>query len=186
MSQYLLLADVENDQVNSMLASPNFIAADVVVISMRYGKNRDRTRSILIHLPSFLDRLNSTGKQLIIISACPEFGLSDNGKTLYDRELLSEVRIDSIGNFSYKVNLKCYEERNLEIDKKNNQIKELSEVRGIKFSDRLDLVCNIKEPLCYGITLDDHKAFYDYGHYTLEAAKYFGRRIHEMNWLELE
>jgi hypothetical protein len=35
---------------------------------------------------------------------------------------------------------------------------------------------------CDGISDEDYKTFYDYGHYTLEGARCFGRRMYGINW----
>jgi len=40
--------------------------------------------------------------------------------------------------------------------------------------------------ICDGITDEGYKTFYDYGHYTLEGAGYLGRRMYEINWLEVD
>ena len=32
---------------------------------------------------------------------------------------------------------------------------------------------------------DGYKIFYDYGHYTEYGAKYFGKKIYEINWLKI-
>ncbi|SMG64352.1 hypothetical protein BMETH_2360_0 [methanotrophic bacterial endosymbiont of Bathymodiolus sp.] len=44
----------------------------------------------------------------------------------------------------------------------------------------------MKAKTCDGITDDGFKSFYDYGHFTLEGARFFGQRIHETNWLKID
>ena len=46
-------------------------------------------------------------------------------------------------------------------------------------------MCDTIKIECDYLTPDGYKIFYDYGHYTFEGAKYFGQKIHKMNWFNL-
>jgi len=50
--------------------------------------------------------------------------------------------------------------------------------------DKSEYICDEKSGRCTGMTPDGYKVYYDYGHYTLEGAGYFGKRIYELNWLK--
>ena len=43
-------------------------------------------------------------------------------------------------------------------------------------------MCDLLKKECDYVTTDGNKIFYDYGHYTLEGAKYFGKRIHSIKF----
>ena len=47
-----------------------------------------------------------------------------------------------------------------------------------------DFQCNISEQICYGVTENGMKIHYDYGHFTIEGAKFFGKKIFELNWFQ--
>ena len=47
------------------------------------------------------------------------------------------------------------------------------------------MVCSEADKVCYGLTPNGYKAIYDYGHYTLEGAKYFGERMFNLGVYEL-
>ena len=53
----------------------------------------------------------------------------------------------------------------------------MSEDFGVPFFDKFQVVCEEKDSVCFGLTPNGHKAFYDYGHFTLEGAKFFGARM---------
>jgi len=71
-------------------------------------------------------------------------------------------------------------------DQINQSLKEIANIHNLIVLNKMDFICDISASTCDGITDEGYKAFYDYGHFTLEGAEYFGRRIHELNWLVLE
>ena len=68
------------------------------------------------------------------------------------------------------------------------------EVFGCDFMITNDLVVKLIEINArhdYGVddlkkeNAEGFKIFYDYGHYTMEGAKYLGKKIYETNWLKI-
>jgi hypothetical protein len=49
--------------------------------------------------------------------------------------------------------------------------------------DRMNYICNYKNNSCYSINDKFEKYFYDYGHYTLAGARFFGQQIDRIGWL---
>ena len=43
-------------------------------------------------------------------------------------------------------------------------------------------MCDPVAQTCLGVTEDFQKAYYDYGHYTLDGARLFGARVAELGW----
>ena len=68
----------------------------------------------------------------------------------------------------------------------NKLLAEIAVNKGVVLLDKADYICDMKSGTCDGITDEGYKTFYDYGHYTLEGAKYFGRRMYEINWLGID
>jgi lysophospholipase L1-like esterase len=71
-------------------------------------------------------------------------------------------------------------------DEINQALSRIAKYNGIEILDKNDFVCDMKAKTCDGITDDGFKSFYDYGHFTLEGARFFGQRIHETNWLKID
>ena len=91
---------------------------------------------------------------------------------------LSEVEISLINKFYFN------NRRVSEINLINDKLKKISEDYDIKILLKEDFQCNVKEKVCYGSTGDGFKIYYDYAHFTLEGAKFFGKKIHELNWFK--
>lgn len=66
----------------------------------------------------------------------------------------------------------------------NEQVKKIADSKGALFLDKYGLICRDEEKECFGVTENGEKIFYDYGHFTLEGAKFLGKRIVETAWLE--
>ncbi|WP_299490228.1 acyltransferase family protein [uncultured Shewanella sp.] len=50
--------------------------------------------------------------------------------------------------------------------------------------NRMDYICNTINRLCYAMSDNYQKYFYDYGHHTLAGATFFGSRIDRTQWLD--
>ena len=46
-------------------------------------------------------------------------------------------------------------------------------------------MCEILKNECDYVDEYGNKLLYDYGHYTKNGAKFFGKKIYETNWLQL-
>ena len=71
--------------------------------------------------------------------------------------------------------------KNIEIQ--NNTIRDLAKSLNLIFLNKFDYVCDYNQKTCDGITNQGKKIFFDYGHYTLDGAKYFGEKIHKIQWI---
>jgi hypothetical protein len=67
----------------------------------------------------------------------------------------------------------------------NDKIKLLSNKYRIKLLEKENYQCDISRKECYGITNDGLKIFTDGTHYSLDGAKFFGKKIYNVNWLKL-
>ena len=48
----------------------------------------------------------------------------------------------------------------------------------------MDYTCSLVNKKCEVFTDKNEKIYWDYGHYTLEGAKYFGKKIKKLNWFK--
>ena len=58
--------------------------------------------------------------------------------------------------------------------------------KNIQFLNPKDYSCNEILKECEVLTKENHKIYWDYGHYTLDGAKYFGKKIFNSNWFNLK
>ena len=185
LARYAILAD-SFSEIDALVASPNFRDADIVIVSMRYGNSPDREESIISALPAFLEKLNGEKEHILVSSSTPTFMKSTRRTTLFDRLIKKNLSDkDSLSSFSNKLNATYYEHLDRQVDEKNKLIQKITEQLGLAYLSKDELVCERLEKICFGVTPDGYKTFYDYGHWTLEGAKYFGERIYQSNWLEM-
>jgi peptidoglycan/LPS O-acetylase OafA/YrhL len=102
--------------------------------------------------------------------------------TLFDQNLLlkqnlKEIELEKLYYKSYISN-----EPALKLDKK---VREIAKDFNIIYLNHIDLICDHISQKCNFLTEENKKIFYDYGHYTMEGAKYLGKKIYETNWLKI-
>ena len=66
----------------------------------------------------------------------------------------------------------------------NLDLKKFLVSKDIMFLDPTDYTCNLINKKCEIFTDKNEKIYWDYGHYTLEGAKYFGKKIKKLNWFK--
>ena len=99
-------------------------------------------------------------------------------KKFIDKDLSSEDR-NKINNYYYE---------NLNLDKLNNintKLKKIAKKHNIQLLNKIDFQCNLSKKICFGVTEEGLKTHYDYGHFTLEGAKFFGKIIFDIKWLKI-
>ena len=113
------------------------------------------------------------------------------GLTLFDYFLLENKKekkfIDKNLTFNdiNRINNYYYKNRDKKkVDYINRQLALISKKHNIKMLNKEDFQCNISEQICYGVTENGMKIHYDYGHFTIEGAKFFGKKIFELNWFQ--
>ena len=170
-------------QVNALFNAPNFINADIVIVAFRYS---DLTTELL---PNFIQSIQDKSKDVVLVLNINEFE-EINGKPIFDgyiESLLQYPPGDNRGTFSSNDLKKLFFDMQGDTKNEINQsLREIANAHNILVLNKMDFICDIPAGTCDGITDEGYKALYDYGHFTLEGAEYFGRRIHELNWLVLE
>ncbi|RBP49244.1 acyltransferase family protein [Arenicella xantha] len=67
----------------------------------------------------------------------------------------------------------------------NSKVAALAKQEGVIYYDKLPIVCDMEDEVCHAFTSDGYKTLYDYGHYTLEGAKFFGLRLYDLGFKDL-
>jgi peptidoglycan/LPS O-acetylase OafA/YrhL len=160
------------EHVDKLLESKNFLAADIVIISFRYNSDES-----LQGMPGLVDAVKNRSRQVMLALNTVEFN-EMNDRFIFDDYTETHFRDFAAGELKKLF----FDNQNHEMDEANESLAEIAVNKDIVLLDKADYICDMKSGTCDGITDEGYKTFYDYGHYTLEGAKYFGRRMYEINW----
>jgi len=179
--------------------SKAYLSSDVVLISTRYRKdkclkNKDYHRSHDVDgLPYLIERSQAEGKKIVVFGNTTEFP-SDSRGTLVDHAV-SEAEESGYLNrlmhnqktyrrFVDKVNFQHFTDKDRRWSV-NRKVRAVAELYGVVYIDKYEMLCDEVEKRCFGIIPGGYKSFYDYGHFTLEGAKFFGRRLVDQGFLDV-
>ena len=143
-----------------------------------YDWNDDRLKNLQSNLKK-IQNLNST---IAITSSSNEYKTPSRLYTLLDYKVLfNNQKFDYFG-------LKKIYFKNRLINSKSNinvELKKFALKEKLKYLNREDFMCEVLKNECDYVDEDGNKLLYDYGHYTKYGAKFFGKKIYESNWLQL-
>lgn len=175
---------IATDLFDYLVRNNLFSQAEIIIISDRFD-NRDVNR-----LEDLIDFLKNRGKKVILLSKTNEYEIIKNPLLTQFDILFREIILDGGGidtkNFSWKLNKIYYKKRiRTEYEKINLKLEEMANNQDIIYLRKNDFLCNELKKECDAVTDDGYKIFYDYGHFTLEGAEYFGRKIYKLGWFKL-
>jgi peptidoglycan/LPS O-acetylase OafA/YrhL len=174
---------IRRDPFDRLVAHTNYQLADIVVVSSKYFAQE------LPRLRQLIRFLKQDGKQVVITSKAPFFHTSNNGsKTQFDALMAEAIRVKKKeSNFDARLERQLYAvrkpEQYVEI---NRALKILAAEEQVVYLEKERYQCDHQQRVCEGVTGDGYKIYYDEAHYTLEGALHFGKKIHDMNWFNLE
>jgi hypothetical protein len=181
-----------NEKVNAFFDHENYKNSDVVFVSSQFFNHRNCDRSDqkqfsdLEGLKILLTKASLDNKVTVVASNTVEFPYLHN-RMIVDYMLEKFGRSMSLAQLQTIIGKKYYEGRyqaRPEIPTINKKIKEIAEKTDTIYLEKSEFICDRSQQLCFGLTPEGKKVFYDYGHFTLAGAKFFGERIVEINWLE--
>jgi len=178
LSNFLQNNEKKKARLDFFLKSQLFKNSDIILISnnfRKYGKYSEDIDSLI----KIKEISKIFGKKLIITSNVPQFEsfyapvedimfkykLSKNDKNILEKELFKLI--------------------NKEEYKKNVLLKNFAYKNGIIFLDKIDYLCNFKLESCDVLDNDDNILHMDSLHLSLKGAKYFGKKIHKLNWFKV-
>ena len=178
LSNFLQSDEKKKARLNFFLESRLFKNSDIIIISSnfrKYGKYSEDIDSLI----KIKEISKIFGKKLIITSNVPQFEsfyapvedimfkykLSKNDKNILEKELFKLI--------------------NKEEYKKNELLKIFAYKNGIIFLDKIDYLCNFKSESCDVLDNEDNILHMDSLHLSLKGAKYFGKKIHKLNWFKV-
>ena len=167
-----------------------FKQSDVIIIS-NYFNEDEKIDKLDIFIDMFKNKkkiILSSSSNIYIIPK-KRFGLE---LTLFDDFLFKKNNdknfIDKNLNLNERNEINNYYYENRDINKTNeinDQLKKIAKKHNIQILYKEDFQCELDKKICFGVTEEGIKSHYDYGHFTLEGAIFFGKRIYETNWLKI-
>ena len=68
----------------------------------------------------------------------------------------------------------------------NKKLIKVANNNNVKILFKEEYLCNLKKKRCRVLTDKNRKISWDYGHYTLDGAKYLGKIIYNNNWFNFK
>ena len=135
-----------------------------------------------IGLEPLLKIANDYSKQLVISSSATEFKVKNHRQTILDayfsKNEAPHFNFDE-DNMKHKYFLGIKNRSDV-----NGRYSNFSKKNNLLFLDKDKLLCNFELETCDFMTPDGHKVHYDTAHYTLEGARFVGKRVYESGFLD--
>ena len=161
----------DNQRINS---------AEYVFLSRQFTSEKNQIKSIKT-INKLVKNLNKT---FVIVGSAPEFYTSE-GDLLLTFLIENEKNIDYLINKNYQfINKYFYLNLKTHLFNINVKLKNLAKDLNVNYLDRFDFTCDLKDNYCWAFDDRGKKNFFDYSHFTTEGMIFFGKKIHEINWLE--
>ncbi len=150
--------------------SPNYRNADEIIVSTRFMGSLDGLRR-------FAMQLREDGKALTILGPSPEYASRDNLPLFdwYKRRAPQGFTKDDLAALAWQERVPVSSELRREL----TQIAEQSDA---SLHWKEELACDRTRQRCHVMTPDGLKVHYDYGHFSLDGARWIGRRMHDLGW----
>ncbi len=151
--------------------------SDMIIFSHKFT-NDDK-----FFLENNIKRLNEINKNIYLTSNVNEYKTYGNLYTLLDYQIIFDKSFSDY--FGLK---KHYYDNRIEhsSSKKNILIKKFSKDLNIKYLNKEDFMCEIKKKECFYVDEEGNKLMFDSRHFTRLGAKFFGKKIFEINWLKIK
>ena len=144
--------------------------------------NQMRLRKKINHYLNDRD-LKKINKRVILTSNSPDFYFK-NSRNLIDEFYYENKRLPN-DNEKILLEEKKFSFKGKRTDKINELLKKISKKNNIQYLNKEEYLCSYKEKKCYVLTDKDEKINTDSSHLTLAGAKFFGKKIHELDWLKI-
>ncbi|WP_415323949.1 acyltransferase family protein [Candidatus Pelagibacter sp. Uisw_127] len=172
----------ENKKIHKNISNDNkelINNSDVIILSTYWAKEDLNALEELIKI------LKTFNKKIIITSNSPVFQndifLGQNFTlidyfTYKNKRLPSEIELMEIEKNFYK-------KQREHIKKINNKLEIIANRLNIIYLEKKLYACFEIKKRCEVLTDKKEKIYYDGSHYTVNGARYFGKKINEINWL---
>ncbi len=151
-------------EVGAFEASPLVEQASYALVSTRWRA------SSLPNVDAFQRHLSARGAELVLLGRTAEF--------LNVPDLVVKFgRLGGLGRYVAATRRTGFDSLNDRIEQKARQL-------GVPYLDKLSFLCSDDLSSCDVLDADNNLLFYDYGHWTLEGARYFGAKLAATGFLD--
>ena len=148
----------------------------MIIFSSRFDND------LKLFLENNIKILKEINKNIYLASNVNEYKTYSKFYTLLDHQIIFD---DTFSDY-FSLKNYYYDNRVVNSDsEKNMLIKQLSKKINITYLNKEDFMCEIKKKECFYVDEVGNKLMFDSNHFTSEGAKFFGRKIFEINWLNL-
>jgi peptidoglycan/LPS O-acetylase OafA/YrhL len=176
--KFYYIGDLFYDKFDDTSNNEKFLKqANAIILSSRWDDYK------LKALKDGFGKIKDLNQKIFITSRTNEYKVFSKLYTLLDYEVLfnKDKNIDYFG-----LKKLYFKSRVISSNSTINQkLKKFASDNSLIFLNKEDYMCNIPYKECDYVDKVGNKIFYDYGHLTEYGAKYFGKKIYEINWLKL-
>jgi peptidoglycan/LPS O-acetylase OafA/YrhL len=182
------ISDYKN-QRDKFYLSKQYIESTTIVVSTRYEKGRcsrnasEKPTSDIDGLQFLIKRAKRDSKHVVVFSNTAEFSSIDEkivADYIYNKYVDNRYQnIEKLFNEADSLLFSKIKKEKLNV---SNIVKKIANELNVTFLEKESLICN--DSYCSAYTDEGYKTFYDYGHWTLDGAKFFGKRLIERGMLE--
>jgi len=167
---------------STLFNDQRYIYSDVIVFSYRFSDEK------LDYIKNLIPKIDK--KKIIIMGKSNEYKNFFKRKSYFNLTLADTYVLDKkIKRFTQKeVNELSYLYYKNRLDTKdiNIEIQNYASKNDILYLDKHNFLCNEKKQTCHSVTDSGKKIFYDADHYTIEGAKFLGKKIKKMGWFKID
>tara|TARA_B100000989_G_scaffold164702_1_gene123131 strand:- start:212 stop:2215 length:2004 start_codon:yes stop_codon:yes gene_type:complete len=178
-SQECLKPDTnQNNDINIK----NFNDADIIILSTRWHEPYD-----WYSLEKVYSLIKILNKEMILVLNFPEFYVNTNATNLVDEYVLrNKTSLTFNSETKNELEMMAYNSLYKSVFKVNEEVMNFVNTLNIdNYINPFDFMCDLKNKKCDFLTTDGFKIYYDYGHFSLEGAKYFGEKLIKSKLLNL-
>ena len=162
------------DRYMTNLQKNIFLEADIIILSSSYSDED------LSKIDTTIKNLISFNKTIIIFSNKPGFYF-ENYQTYVDQFFIKEKKLPE-GSDLIDMKKKYFNSIDDKSKRSNIILKKISKKYDLKFFETSELICDYKESVCEFITPDKQKILFDDFHYSVDGARYIGKKIFNLGW----
>ncbi len=166
------------ERTKECIESQEFQKARIVVISDSFNGNE------LSYIENFIKFLLANEKKVILLSKSEEWPIKPQNNTLLD-DIVSNINGDFALFKKDQAEQDLFNKRKKKTSAINKKLKSIASKYGILFLKKIDYQCSVRKSKCSIVTENFEKIYSDHHHYTLEGAKYFGKKVDEMEWFDI-
>jgi peptidoglycan/LPS O-acetylase OafA/YrhL len=154
-----------------------FNDSEVIILSTRFREVDINSLEKIIHLT------RKFKKQIVLTTKNPSFYF-ENYLTFLDKFYIENKRLPNAEE-TIILEKKYFRSMNEKDKILNKRIEDISINLNVRLLKKIDLFCDKKTERCVFLTKNNDKILFDADHYSLNGAKYIGKKIFYLNWLGL-